>query len=75
MTSSAWSLGMSDVLPGTLQTAVLGESEDMPEGSVPVRGYDFGRGVVDMQELVASLATTGFQARAHAACVHCIQAG
>ena len=32
-------------LPELLQTAVLGESEPMPEGSVPVKGYDFNKGV------------------------------
>lgn len=48
-------------LPEILQTAVLGESEDMPPGSVPVRGYDFNKGV-DMEALLQSFATTGFQA-------------
>ena len=27
-------------LPAILQTAVLGESSEMPAGSVPVKGYD-----------------------------------
>ncbi len=48
-------------LPAILQTAVLGESEAMPEGSVPVGGYDFNRGT-DLNALLASFATTGFQA-------------
>ena len=48
-------------LPELLQTAVLGESEPMPEGSVPVKGYDFNKGV-DLDALLKSLATTGFQA-------------
>ena len=46
-------------LPPILQTAVLGESEEMPEGSVPVRGYDFNEGV-DYHKLLLSFATTGF---------------
>ena len=40
---------------------MLGESEPMPEGSVPVRGYDFNNGP-DLEALLASFATTGFQA-------------
>ena len=31
-------------LPAILQTAVLGESSEMPAGSVPVKGYDFNNG-------------------------------
>ena len=52
---------LAAVLPQELQSAVLGESEEMPEGSVPVRGYDFSAGV-DYEALMRSLATTGFQA-------------
>ena len=48
-------------LPTILQTAVLGESEEMPEGSVAVRGYDFNEGV-DYHKLLLSFATTGFTA-------------
>ena len=48
---------------------VLGESEPMPEGSVPVRGYDFNQGC-DMNALLASFATTGFQARPAPASAH-----
>lgn len=48
-------------LPTILQTAVLGESEEMPEGSVPVKGYDFNSGV-DYHKLLLSYATTGFTA-------------
>jgi len=48
-------------LPEILQTAVLGESEEMPEGSIPVKGYDFNQGV-DLDAVLKSFATTGFQA-------------
>ena len=48
-------------LPAILQTAVLGESEEMPEGSVPVKGYDFNDGL-DLNKLLGSLSTTGFTA-------------
>ena len=51
----------AEALPDILQSAVLGESEEMPEGSIPVRGYDFNDGV-DLDALLSSLATTGFQA-------------
>ena len=51
----------SSALPAILQSAVLGESEEMPEGSVPVQGYDFNQGV-DLDALLRSLTTTGFQA-------------
>ena len=44
---------MKAALPQALQTAVLGESEAMPEDSVPVRGYDFNRGP-DLDALLAS---------------------
>jgi len=49
------------VLPEILQTAVLGESEEMPPDSVPVRGYDFNNGI-DHDALLQSFLTTGFQA-------------
>jgi deoxyhypusine synthase len=48
-------------LPAILQTAVLGESSEMPAGSVPVKGYDFNNGV-DLNAVLQSFATTGFQA-------------
>jgi len=48
-------------IPAVAQSAVLGESEPMPEGSIPVRGYDFNQGC-DLSALLASFATTGFQA-------------
>ena len=59
--SSAGAAATSSALPAALQTAVLGESESMPEGSVPVRGYDFNHGC-DMDALMGSLLQTGFQA-------------
>ncbi len=51
-------------LPSVLQSAVLGESEEMPEGSVPVKGFDFNgfRGGAGYDALLKSLSTTGFQA-------------
>jgi hypothetical protein len=36
-------------LPAILQTAVLGESSEMPAGLVPVKGHDFNKGV-DLNE-------------------------
>jgi len=47
--------------------AVLVESQDMPEGSVEVNGYDFNAGfskgeAPDIHALLQSYATTGFQA-------------
>jgi hypothetical protein len=36
-------------LPPILQTAVLGESSEMPAGLVPVKGHDFNKGV-DLNE-------------------------
>ena len=41
--------------------AVLFSSTPMPEGSVPVRGYDFSGGV-NYQALLATYKTSGFQA-------------
>ena len=52
---------MKAALPAVLQTAVLGESQPMPEGSVPVKGYDFNDGA-NLDALLKSYATTGFQA-------------
>lgn len=48
-------------MPEIAQLAVLGESSEMPEGSVPVKGYDFNHGV-DLNKLLESFLTTGFQA-------------
>ena len=41
--------------------AVLVESEEMPEGSQVVGGYDFNKGV-NYDKLFGSFATHGFQA-------------
>lgn len=41
--------------------AVLKASGDLPEGTPKIRGYDFNQGV-DLQALLASYITTGFQA-------------
>jgi deoxyhypusine synthase len=51
----------STKVPELAAQAVLVASEEMPEGSRPVRGYDFNQGV-DFRKLMASYATTGFQA-------------
>lgn len=49
-------------LPPGFGDAVLRPSQALPEGvSVEVRGYDFNRGV-DYEALLASYASTGFQA-------------
>ena len=50
------------VVPAVAAAAVLAQSEEMPEGSVAVRGYDFEAGV-DLRALLDSYRTTGFQVR------------
>ena len=50
----------SDV-PLNAANAVLVESTDMPEGSIPVRGYDFNK-PLDYHALLQSFTTTGLQA-------------
>lgn len=54
------------VVPALAQKAVLVRSEQMPEGSVTVRGYNFddgrARGEVDYHALLQSYRTSGFQA-------------
>lgn len=53
-------------VPALAQKAVLVRSEQMPEGSVTVRGYNFddsrARGEVDYHALLQSYRTSGFQA-------------
>lgn len=58
----------STKVPELAAQAVLVASEEMPAGSVPVRGYDFNRGV-DFPALMASYASTGFQANSFARAV------
>lgn len=49
-------------LPPGFQEAVLKSSQPLPEGvNVQVRGYDFNKGI-DFDQLMASYASTGFQA-------------
>ena len=49
-------------LPPSIATdAVLLKSENMPEGSETVRGYDFNNGV-DYHQLLKSYTRSGFQA-------------
>jgi deoxyhypusine synthase len=61
-------------VPAAAAAAVLVESEQMPEGTATVIGYDFEGAVasgagVDFDALLASYATTGFQATNFAAAV------
>ena len=53
-------------VPTLAQEAVLVKSEQMPEGSMTVRGYNFddsrARGQVDYHALLQSYRTSGFQA-------------
>ena len=53
--------GHTSALPPELQAAVLSESAEMPDGSVPVKGYDFNNGV-DLNAVLESYVTSGFQA-------------
>lgn len=48
-------------LPAETLAAVLKPSEELPEGSLTVRGYDFDCGL-DYRALLQSYLTTGFQA-------------
>ncbi|RUS69171.1 hypothetical protein EGW08_023065 [Elysia chlorotica] len=47
--------------PSVATDAILVKSEEMPEGSVEVKGYDFNEGV-DYKKLFESYSRTGFQA-------------
>ena len=49
-------------LPTVAQEAVLVTSDPMPEGSIPVRGYEFTGKHVDYHALLQSYRTSGFQA-------------
>eukprot|EP00727_Mastigamoeba_balamuthi_P012452 m51a1_g783 putative deoxyhypusine synthase (368) ;mRNA; f:619632-620932 len=51
-------------LPESLQRAVLAQSEALPveDASHICRGFDFNKGVPSISDLLASYATTGFQA-------------
>ncbi|KAJ1617269.1 DHS-like NAD/FAD-binding domain-containing protein [Pavlovales sp. CCMP2436] len=59
----------STKVPELSQQAVLMASEEMPSGSLPVKGYDFNQGV-DFEKLMASYLTTGFQANQFALAVN-----
>ena len=54
----------SSEAPTLAQEAVLVKSEEMPKGSMTVRGYDFdeSRGQVDYHALLQSYRLSGFQA-------------
>ena len=47
--------------PSVATEAILVKSEEMPEGSVEVKGYDFNQGV-DYKKLFESYSRSGFQA-------------
>ena len=51
---------MSSV-PSVAANAILVKSEEMPEGSTEVKGYDFNEGV-DYKRLFESFSKSGFQA-------------
>jgi deoxyhypusine synthase len=57
---SADAAGTADV-PTSALDAVLLKSVDMPEGTPTVKGYDF-EGTLDLQALLDSMLTSGFQA-------------
>lgn len=48
--------------PDSAQAAVFAASEQVPDDTPLVRGIDFGRGQVTLDDLLSSLGTTGFQA-------------
>ena len=48
-------------IPSVSAAAVLGESASMPADSIPCRGHDFSQSR-DIDSIVASMLTTGFQA-------------
>lgn len=52
---------MSDHAPSVAMEAVLKPSHDLPEDMPKIRGYDFNQGV-DLQAVLKSYLTTGFQA-------------
>lgn len=52
---------MADHAPSVAMEAVLKPSCDLPEDMPKIRGYDFNQGV-DLQALLKSYLTTGFQA-------------
>lgn len=51
----------NDAIPALATEAVLVHSQEMPEGSQTVKGYDFNQGV-DHHKLLQSFTTSGFQA-------------
>ena len=63
-----------DHIPSVTASAVLGESASMPEGSVPCKGHDFNIGQrCDIDSMIRSFLTTGFQATNVAEAVQQIQ--
>ncbi|KAK9534956.1 hypothetical protein VZT92_007369 [Zoarces viviparus] len=52
---------MADHAPSVALAAVLKPSCDLPEDTLKIRGYDFNQGV-DLQAVLKSYITTGFQA-------------
>ena len=52
---------MADKAPSVAMEAVLKPSCELPEDMLKIRGYDFNQGV-DLQAVLKSYVTTGFQA-------------
>ena len=46
---------------GAFET-VLAKSQDMPPDAIPVKGFDFNKGLGDVHSLLSTYFTTGFQA-------------
>ena len=59
--SFAFAEKMADHAPSVAMEAVLKPSCDLPEDMPKIRGYDFNQGV-DLQAVLKSYLTTGFQA-------------
>ena len=48
--------------PGGAFDIVLAKGEDMPSDAIPVKGFDFNKGLSDVHSLLSTYFTTGFQA-------------
>ena len=48
--------------PSNAFETVLAKSEDMPSDAIPVKGFDFNKGLSDVHSLLSTYFTTGFQA-------------
>lgn len=61
LTRFVFAVKMADHAPSVAMEAVLKPSCDLPEDMPKIRGYDFNQGV-DLQAVLKSYLTTGFQA-------------